>query len=58
MREYTDNGTRLGWLLDPKSQRVEIYRSGQEVEIVDNPVSLPGEDALPGFVLSLEGILF
>lgn len=57
MREYRDNGAKLGWLLDPVSRRVEIYRRGQEVEIVDNPASLSGEDVLPGFVLSLEGIL-
>ena len=57
MREYRDNGAKLGWLLDPKSKRVEIYRAGQEVEVLDNPVSLSGEDVLPGFVLSLEGIL-
>lgn len=58
MREYRDNGAKLGWLIDPKSRRVEIYRAGQDVEILDNPTSLSGEDVLPGFVLNLEGILF
>ncbi len=58
MGEYRDNGAKLGWLLDPKSKRVEVYRPGQEVEILDNPVSLSGEDVLPGFVLDLTGILF
>ena len=58
MREYRDNGARLGWLIDPKSKRVEIYRAGQEVEIRDAPTSLSGEDVLPGFTLNLEGILF
>ena len=58
MHEYLENGAKLGWLLDPKSKRVEIYRPGQEVEIVDNPASLSGEDVLPEFVLDLEGILF
>ena len=57
MREYIENGTRLGWLIDPKSQRVEIYRAGQAIEIMDNPTSLSGEEVLPGFVLSLTGIL-
>lgn len=57
MREYRDNGVRLGWLIDPKSRRVEVYRSGQEVEILLNPESLSGEDVLPGFILSLQGIL-
>ena len=57
MREYRDNGARLGWLIDPKSKRVEIYRPGQDIEIVNAPVSLSGEDVLPGFVLNLEDIL-
>ncbi len=58
MGEYRDNGARLGWLIDPKSKRVEVYRAGQEVEILDSPTSLSGEDVLPGFVLDLTGILF
>ena len=57
MREYIDNGARLGWLIDPQSRRVEIYRPGQEVEILDNPATLSGEDVLPGFTLDLKGIL-
>ena len=57
MREYMDNGARLGWLIDPQSRRVEIYRPGQDVEILDSPVSISGEDVLPGFTLDLKGIL-
>ena len=58
MREYRENGAKLGWLLDPKSKRVEVYRMGQDVEVLDAPASLSGEDVLPGFVLDLTGILF
>ncbi|HBR72231.1 MAG TPA: hypothetical protein DEA78_00570, partial [Cyanobacteria bacterium UBA11159] len=29
MREYMDNQVRLGWLMNRKSQRVEIYRQGK-----------------------------
>ncbi|MUL35575.1 Uma2 family endonuclease [Gloeocapsopsis dulcis] len=57
MQEYCDNGVRLGWLIDPKNQRVEIYRQGQPVEILHSPVTLSGEDVLPGFVLDLQDIL-
>ena len=57
MREYMENGARLGWLLDPKSKRVEIYRPGREAEILDNPALLSGEDVLLGFTLDLTGIL-
>jgi Uma2 family endonuclease len=56
MKEYIDNGTRLGWLIDRKNQRVEIYRPHQDVEILESPTTLSGEDVLPGFVLNLEQI--
>ena len=57
MREYIDNGARLGWLLDRKNKRVEIYRPHRDVEILENPETLSGEDVLPGFILNLKPIL-
>jgi len=57
MQEYIDNGASLGWLIDRKNKRVEIYRPGKEVEILENPATLSGEDVLPGFVLNLTAIL-
>jgi Uma2 family endonuclease len=57
MKEYRDNGVRLGWFLNPQAKEVEIYRIGQEVEVLKSPPSLSGEDVLPGFVLDLKGIL-
>ncbi|MGK7935796.1 MAG: Uma2 family endonuclease [Xenococcaceae cyanobacterium] len=56
MQEYLDNGVRLGWLIEPSAKTVEIYRIGQQVEIVNNPQTLSGEDILPGFVLNLSEI--
>ena len=56
MREYIDNGARLGWLFDPQHRRVEIYRSSKTVEVLENPSELSGEDVLPGFVLSLRRV--
>lgn len=56
MQEYIDNGARLGWLIDPQNRCVEIYRQGAEVEILENPTELSGEDVLPGFVLTLRRI--
>lgn len=53
MQEYLDSGLRLGWLINPQAQQVEIYRPNQTVEIVQLPASLSGEDVLPGFVLDL-----
>lgn len=57
MQEYIDNGAQLGWLIDRKNKRVEIYRPGKDVEILDNPPSLSGEHILPGFVLRLQQIM-
>ncbi len=54
MQEYRDNQVKLGWLIDRKTRRVEIYRLGQEVEVLESPTELSGEDILPGFVLNLQ----
>lgn len=57
MTEYIDNGARLGWLINPKNQQVEIYRPNQDVEMLKSPATLSGEDVLPGFVLELKQIM-
>ncbi len=61
MREYQENGASLGWLIDPQTPLVEIYRPEQDVEVLnfpfDNPPQLSGEEVLPGFVLDLTIIL-
>jgi len=53
MQEYINSGLRLGWLIDPQSQNVTIYRLGSEAETVSLPTTLSGEDVLVGFVLEL-----
>lgn len=57
MQEYMDNNARLGWLINPKSAQVEVYRLNQDVEILQSPATLSGEDVLPGFVLFLQEIM-
>ena len=57
MREYIDNGSLLGWLINPQDNQVEVYRKGQAVKILENPTQLSGEDVLPGFSLNLEKIM-
>ena len=56
MREYLDNGVKLGWLIEPSVKTVEIYRPNKQVEILNNPPTLSGEDILPGFTLDLSEI--
>ncbi|MGB0561105.1 MAG: Uma2 family endonuclease, partial [Spirulinaceae cyanobacterium] len=47
---------QLGWLIDPKNKRVEIYRPNQTVEVLEKPSTLSGEGILAGFTLSLKRI--
>ena len=56
MQEYIDNGAQLGWLLDPQGRRVHVYRPGAVVEQLEGAESVPGDPALPGFVLDLREI--
>ena len=56
MKEYLKNGMQLGWLINPKNRQVEIYRAGKDVEILDSPKTLSGEDVLPGFILDMTTI--
>ena len=58
MREYIAEGARLGWLIDPRTGTVEVYRPGRAVAVPKQPATVSGEDVLPGFVLDLKGILF
>lgn len=53
MEEYIAVGVRLGWLINPQDKQVEIYRLNREVEILQSPSQVSGEDVLPGFVLTL-----
>lgn len=53
MQEYLISGLRLGWLINPQDQQVEIYRPDRDVEILELPIQLTGEDVLPGFTLKI-----
>ncbi|MBV5262101.1 Uma2 family endonuclease [Synechococcus moorigangaii CMS01] len=56
MQEYQDNGAKLGWLIDPTTEQVEIYRENQAPEILEQPDCLSGEQVLSGFELDLNPI--
>ena len=59
MREYMDNGAKLGWLIDPPERTVRIYRAGvAEPELLPDPETLDGEDVLPGFVFPVRQLIF
>jgi Uma2 family endonuclease len=53
MVEWIAAGAQLGWLIDPEARTVEIYRPGQEPEILANPTQVAGEGPVKGFVLKM-----
>jgi Uma2 family endonuclease len=53
MQEYIQNGLCLGWLINPQDAKVEIYRLGKAVEVIQIPAILSGEEVLPGFELQV-----
>ena len=56
MREYLDNGLRLGWLIDPFARRVYVYRPGVDVDVLDDPDGIDGAPVLRGFRLDLSRV--
>ncbi len=53
MSEYLDNGAELGWLLDPQTKRVYVFRHGTEVECLENPAKVEGDNLIEGFILDV-----
>ena len=53
MFEYLENGTSLGWLIDPFKRKVYVYRPDQETVVLENPETVSGDPLLPGFKLNL-----
>ncbi len=51
MLEYLDAGVKLGWLINPQQQQVEIYCIEKPIELRNLPTELSGEEILPGFSL-------
>lgn len=51
MQEYLASGLRLGWLINPQGQTVEIYRPNSAIAKIPFPADLSGEAVLPGFTV-------
>jgi Uma2 family endonuclease len=56
MVEYKRLGVKLGLLVNPKNKQVEIYRPGQETEVLEAPGSIDCNEVMPGFILSMSRI--
>lgn len=56
MREYVENGARLGVLIDPRERKVYAYREDGTVDTREHPESFTFDPVIPGFVLDLREI--
>jgi Uma2 family endonuclease len=56
MDEYIANGARLGWLIDPLTRTVTVYRPGAAPLVLSDPIAVAAEPVLPGFTLNLADI--
>jgi Uma2 family endonuclease len=56
MLEYQRLGVKLGLLINPRDQQVEIYRLEQNIELLESPTSINCDLVMPGFSLDLTEI--
>jgi Uma2 family endonuclease len=56
MLEWLSNGAELGWLIDPRTRTVTIYRRHQAPEVRREMTSIEGEGPVAGFTLDLQRI--
>jgi len=55
-REYFRAGTRLVWIVYPKTETVEVYTSPTEFRTLGIGDTLDGGDVLPGFQLAVRDV--
>lgn len=56
MNEYVRTGVRLGWLIDPQTETVTIYREDASPETLDRPDFVEAETVVTGFALPMDRI--
>lgn len=54
--EYLAAGTTLVWLVQPRRERVTVYRKGRQPLELSATDNLDGEDVLPGFSLPVASL--
>ena len=57
MEEWMENGSRLGFLIDPNTRTTHVYLPNQEATIHPFTETIMGGDVLPGFELKLSDII-
>jgi Uma2 family endonuclease len=53
LRDYFLTGTRLAWVIDPRTQTAKVYTAPDELQHIDKNGRLDGGTVLPGFSLSM-----
>lgn len=53
MLEYQRLGVKLGLLINPQNQQVEVYRLGQDPMVLARPSAVDCGEIMPGFMLSM-----
>jgi Uma2 family endonuclease len=49
LRDFFSSGTKLTWVIDPRTESVEVCRSLTERKLLGSGAFLDGEDVVPGF---------
>jgi Uma2 family endonuclease len=57
MLEYQRLGVKLGLLINPQDQEVEVYRIGGEVEVIQSPTEIDCSEVMTEFTLDLMKVL-
>lgn len=55
--QFLAAGSRLIWVIDPRTEIARVYRADGTESVVEREDSLDGEDVLPGFRCSLSELL-
>jgi Uma2 family endonuclease len=53
---YLQAGTRMIWVVYPRQRQVVVHTPGEAPRVFAESDDLPGDDVLPGLVLSLAGL--
>ncbi len=56
MAEWIENGAVLGWMIQPKTRTVTVFRPGREPESLTGIDEIAGEGIAGGFVLDLRPV--
>jgi len=54
--EYFAGGTRLAWVIDPRTRTARVYNAADQFTAIDEAGALVGGDVLPGFELPLKDV--